>query len=82
MAREPAKWAEPAQMQMRVMLHLPAPGVEHADHAELRAEVARIIGDRLQCARRVREEQIVHQFRSRREGETQCLGHGERHQKI
>eukprot|EP01035_Chromulina_nebulosa_P029149 gene29149-38607_t len=69
-------------MHVRMMLELPAPGVQHAHQPQLRAEQARLRRDLLQRRGALREERVVQQGRVRGKSRAQLRGHRERHQKI
>src|ERR1019366_2025854 len=49
------------EVHVGMMLQLAAPGVEHADEAEFRAEQPGLRRDLLQCGRTLAEEQVVQQ---------------------
>ena len=61
-------------MQVRMELELASPGVQDADHAQLRAEVARLRRDRLQRGGGLGEEQVIEQLRPRGERGPQRRG--------
>ena len=59
-----------------------APGVEHGEEADLRAEVLRIGGDDAQGIRRRSEQNSVHQFLVLIGDGGQLFGHGEHHMEV
>ena len=69
-------------MQVGMMKKILAPGVEHGEEADLRAEVLRIGGDDAQGIRRRSEQNSVHQFLVLIGDGGQLFGHGEHHMEV
>jgi len=67
---------------MRMVRHLPGPGVENADQANLSSHVFGVQGEGLQGGSGGLKEQIVHALLVRAGERAQCLGQCKGHEKV